>query len=88
MSGQIPRHVQEERARRAAAVAGEMEQDYLRGLVGAALPVLFEEEKDGLWQGHAPNYVKVSAPGEALHNQVRDVEIVDVIPGGVLGRVR
>ncbi len=87
MSGQIPRHVQEERARRAAAVAGEMEQDYLRGLVGAALPVLFEEEKDGLWQGHAPNYVPVRAQGDALHNQLSSVRIEGIDGSALVGRI-
>ena len=78
MDGQIPRAEQESRAHRAAAAADEMEQSYLRGLVGTVLPVLFEEEKDGLWQGHAPNYVPVRAAGQELHNQLRDVRVTAV----------
>ena len=75
MAGQIPKSVQEERARRAADAAAEMEGAYLSALVGRTLPVLFEEVKDGLWQGHAPNYVPVRAEGEDLHNVLRDVRI-------------
>ena len=37
------------------------------------MPVLFEEEKDGLWRGHTPNYIPVAVRGENLHNQVREV---------------
>ena len=87
MEGQIPRHVQEDRARRAAAVAAELEQDYLSALVGATLPVLFEEEKDGLWQGHAPNYVPVRVQGEDLHNQLRPVEITGIKGSTLVGRL-
>ena len=88
MAGQIPRHIQEERAQRAAAVAAELERDYLQGLVGSVLPVLFEEEKDGLWQGHAPNYVPVRAQGEGLHNQLRSAEISGIDGSALMGTLR
>ena len=88
MDGQIPHHVQEERAHRAGEVAREMEQTYLQSLVGATLPVLFEEVKDGLWQGHAPNYVAVRAAGENLHNQLRQVTITGVDGGHLLGEIQ
>ena len=88
MDGQIPHHVQEERAHRAGEVAREMEQTYLQSLVGSTLPVLFEEVKDGLWQGHAPNYVAVRAAGENLHNQLRQVTITGVDGGHLLGEIQ
>jgi len=75
LAGQIPRAVKQERARRAAALARRMEENYLRSWVGQSLPVLFETKKDGLWRGFAPNYAEVRAPGENLHNQLRPVRI-------------
>ena len=87
MDGQIPHAVQEERAHRAGEVAREMEQTYLQALVGTTLPVLFEEEKEGLWQGHAPNYVAVRAQGDHLHNQLRQVKITGVKNGILLGHI-
>lgn len=78
MEGQIPQETKETRARRAAAVAAHMEQNYLQKLVGQTLPVLFEEEKDGLWRGHAPNYVAVAAQGNQLHNCLKQVRITEV----------
>ncbi len=75
MAEQVPNAVKEERAHRAAALAQRLEQAYLDCWVGSTLPVLFEEEKDGLWRGHAPNYVEVLAAGEQLHNVEREVEI-------------
>ena len=49
MPDQVPNAIKEERAHRAAAVAEELRQTYLQSWVGQALPVLFEEEKDGLY---------------------------------------
>ena len=87
MEGQIQKAVQEERAHRAAEVAVRMEKEYLDGLVGSVLPVLFEEEKNGLWQGHAPNYVAVRAPGRGLHNCLKNVLVTAVEGGALLGEI-
>ena len=75
MPGQIQKAEQESRAHRAAQVAGEMERAYLEQFVGSTLPVLFEEEKDGLWRGHAPNYLPVRVKGTDLHNVLRNVTV-------------
>ena len=88
MAGQIPHAVQEQRAQAAQAVAREMEAAYLQALMGSTLPVLFEEEKEGLWQGHAPNYVAVRAVGEDLHNQLRQVTVTGVGDGILLGTIQ
>ncbi len=87
MDGQIQKAVQEERAHRAAQVADELEQAYLAQLVGSTLPVLFEEEKGGLWQGHAPNYVAVRANGSDLHNCLRNVCITGVSENILMGEI-
>ena len=87
MEGQLTRSEKEDRARRAGAVARQLKADFLNRLVGQTLPVLFEEEKDGLWQGHAPNYVAVRAEGEQLHNVLLPVEITAVSNDTLLGRI-
>ena len=87
MPDQVPNAVKEERAHRAGEVARELHRTWLEGWVGQTLPVLFEEEKDGLWRGHTPNYTEVFAPGEGYHNVVKDVEIVEVFQDGLKGRV-
>lgn len=86
MEGQVPNAVKQARAEAAAAAAARMEEAYLQSWVGETLPVLFETEKDGLWRGHAPNYVQVSAPGEGLHNQMLPVRILRAQGGGLIGR--
>lgn len=88
MDGQIPNAAKEARAHRAHALAAALEERYLAQWVGSVLPVLFEEEKNGLWRGHAPNYVEVFAPHEEiLHNVLKNVEISDVCAGALEGRV-
>lgn len=78
MPAQVPRGEKEERAGRAIVLAGALERRWLEGQVGRTLPVLFEEEKDGRWQGHTPSYALVRVKGEGLHNRLLDVEITGV----------
>ena len=87
MPGQLGNAVKEERSRRAIAVAEEMSRAYRENLVGTVQEVLFEEAEKGLFVGHAPNYVKVYAPGEDLHNQLRQVKILEVYADGVKGEL-
>lgn len=85
---QLTGAVKEERAARAAEVAEEMHEAYLQSCVGKVFPVLFEQEKEGRFAGHAPNYMEVLAQGEELHNAVRNVEITAVENGSLVGEIR
>ena len=87
MPGQHPNAVKEARSRAAIAVAEEMSRDYRRNLMGSIQQVLFEEKDGAFCTGHCPNYVKVYAPGEDLHNQIRSVRITDLHQEGVLGEI-
>ena len=76
MPGQVLNAVKEERARRAAETAGEMEHTYLSQWVGQTVPVLFEEEQGGLWRGHTAHYCAVAAPSPRdLHNCLVQVQL-------------
>ena len=83
MPNQCTAAVKERRAARAAEVAERRKQAYLRGCVGQTYPVLFEQEKGGLYVGHAPNYCQVGVRGEDLHNAVRNVKI-EAVDGDML----
>ena len=72
---QLSAAVKERRAARAAEVASQMHRAYLEGCVGQVYPVLFEQEKDGYYTGHAPNYCETGVRGEDLHNKVLNVKI-------------
>ncbi len=89
MPGQVPNAEKAARARAAGAVAEETGDAYLAQWVGETLPVLFEEEKNGLWRGHAPNYAEVYVKHEAeLHNQVRDVTVTGMRGAALAGTLR
>ena len=75
---QVSAAVKEQRAARAAQTAETMRQAYLRGCVGQTYPVLFEQEKDGYYTGHAPNYCEVGVRAEDLHNKVLNVKITGI----------
>ena len=87
MPGQHNNDVKESRSRTAIAVANQMSLAYRENLLGTVQEVLFEEVEDGLFTGHAPNYVKVYAEGQDLHNQVLKVRITQVHKDGLLGTI-
>ena len=83
---QVPKAVKEERAARAAAVAEELHQRYLSGCVGQVYPVLYEQPYEGIWHGHAPNYMTVTATAaEDLHNRVISTRITGAAEGLLTG---
>ena len=75
MPGQLTHAVKNERAARAQALADEMQLAYLDAQIGQTLPVLFETEHDGRWQGHSDNYCEVHASGDSLHGIMKNVQI-------------
>ncbi len=87
MSGQHNNATKEARSRAAIAVAEEMSRAYRESLISTVQEVLFEEEDGALFTGHAPNYVKVYAEGEDLHNEVRKITVTGIYKDGVIGRL-
>ena len=88
MPGQHNNATKEARSRAAIAVAEEMSVCYRGSWVGRTLEVLFEEKDGAYYTGHAPNYVKVYAIGENLHNEIRIVTVTGVYRDGVMGELR
>ena len=88
MPGQLGNDTKEARSRAAIAVAEEMSRAYRENLIGTTHAVLFEERDGALYTGHAPNYVKVYASGEDLHNEIRSAKITEVYKDGVKAVIR
>ena len=87
MPGQHNNATKEARSRGAIALAEEMSRAYREGFVGRTLEVLFEEREGEFYTGHAPNYIKVYARGENLHNEIRTVTVLEVYRDGVLAEL-
>ena len=84
MPGQLNNAVKEDRSRRAIAVAEEMSAAYRQAMIGTKQEVLFEEEQDGYFVGHAPNYMKIYMKGQDLHNEIRTVIVEKIYKEGLL----
>ena len=86
LPGQVLNAVKEERAHRAAQIARTMQDAYLDSWVGETVPVLFEEEREGLWRGHTTRYCEVTVQSaQPLHNQLRQVRITGRDGGALQG---
>ena len=86
LPGQVRNAVKEERAHRAAQIARTMQDAYLDSWVGETVPVLFEEEREGLWRGHTTRYCEVEVQSvQPLHNQLRQVQITGHAGGALQG---
>ena len=86
LPGQVLNAVKEERAHRAAQIARTMQDAYLDSWVGETVPVLFEEEREGLWRGHTTRYCEVAVQSaQPLHNQLRQVRITGHVGGSLQG---
>ena len=87
MPGQHDNATKEDRSRQAIAVAQRMSEDYRQAMLGTKVQVLFEEPEGAFFTGHTPNYVKVYAKGEHLHNQLHTVEVTGLHRDGVIGEL-
>ena len=57
MPNQIDGNKKEERSKRLIELSNQNEKTYNEQYIGKEVEVLFEEEKDGVWQGHTKNYI-------------------------------
>ncbi len=87
MPGQHSNATKETRSRQAIARADRLRREYLEAMVGTTAQVLFEEEQDGSFVGHTPNYTKVYARGEGLHNEMRMVFLKKIEKDGIFGEI-
>ena len=87
MPGQLSQAVKADRSQRAIEVCRELERRDLAGRVGQVYQVLFEQEEEGFFTGHIPEYCLVKARGEHLHNEVLPVKITGFEGETLLGEV-
>lgn len=88
MPGQITNAEKAARAKRAAEISKKMTSDYLSSRLGKTESVLFEEEQNGYWVGHAKNFVRVYTKSDtSLKNHICDVKTSSLIFDGLLGDI-
>ena len=85
MDGQLSNAIKEQRSKEAIAIGQKMNLAYREKLIGTTQMVLFEEPDGNFFTGHAPNYIRVYAQGENLHNRELPVQITGIYGDGLLG---
>jgi threonylcarbamoyladenosine tRNA methylthiotransferase MtaB len=85
MPGQVTKNEKALRAKLMSEVCAQSKEEFLESLKGKTLPVLFEEEKDGIFTGFAPNYAPVRVQGSGLHGRIVEVNITGVLPDACVG---
>lgn len=89
MPGQLPKYVKEERSHRMIELCAASQKEYMESCVGSTAGVLFEREaKEGIYEGHMTNYVKVRAKSEKdISGQILDVKITGTDKDVLLGEI-
>ncbi len=87
MPGQVKAGVKKQRSQRMLALAEESAQSFNRRFLGKTMPVLWEQQADGVWSGLTDNYIKVyTNSNDDLTNQLLSVKLLKLFNrGGVWG---
>ena len=76
MDGQIDGKIKEERSQKLIELSNKNEEEYNKRYIGKIVEVLWEEEKNGYYQGHTKNYIQACCKKEKY---MRDEEIENKI---------
>jgi threonylcarbamoyladenosine tRNA methylthiotransferase MtaB len=88
LPGAVPPAEKRRRMDRMMAAAAAAERRFHESHLGSRATVLWERPKDGRGSGLTDNYIRVFGPGGAeLWNQLREVELAALAPGGMIGRL-
>ncbi len=85
MVGQIDGKVKEERSQKLIELSNKNEIEYNKAYIGKEVEVLFEEEKNGYYQGHTKNYILAEAKSkENLENRIIKAKCIDAVTDHIL----
>ena len=71
MENQVDGNKKEERSKKLIELSNKNEKEYNQKYIGQDVEVLFEEEKNGVWQGHTKNYILAHyKTSENIENQI------------------
>ena len=85
---QVDIKVKEHRSCILRNLAKRMNRSFYRQYIGETLPVLFESESDGIWEGHTTQYLTVKAPyTQNLSNRIVTVRLTKEQNGTACGEI-
>ena len=78
MPNQIDGNKKEERSRKLIELSNQNEKAYNQNYIGKEVEVLFEEEKNGIWQGHTKNYILAHYKTEKnIENRIMKLQCIE-----------
>ena len=84
MENKIPGEIKERRSQKLIELSDVNEDNYNKKYIGKEVEILFEEEKNGVFQGHTNNYIlgklKVNnnIEKEKIENNIIKVKCIDI----------
>ncbi len=83
---QVSETGKKERVHRVQKEESGWNREFRSGFIGRIVHVLAEEERDGLFEGLAESYIRVSIKGDGLHRgEIYPVKIEALTAGGLIG---
>lgn len=78
MPNQIDGNQKEERSRRLILLSDQNEKEYNEKYIGKDVEILFEENKNGVWQGHTKNYILAHYKNsENIENKILKLKCIE-----------
>ena len=88
MPGQLSQNIKKQRSRQMRELADKLSLSTYQQYIGEILPVLFESQIDGYWEGHSSNYLTVrSKSTQNLENNILPVSLTHIDNGIAYGEV-
>ena len=78
MPNQIDGNQKEERSRKLIELSNQNEKAYNQNYIGKQVEILFEEQKNGIWQGHTKNYILAHYKTEKnIENRIMKLQCIE-----------
>jgi threonylcarbamoyladenosine tRNA methylthiotransferase MtaB len=86
MDNHIQNDVKKERVKALINLGEAKLLDFSKQMVGQTSDVLFERERDGVYEGYTSNYIRVRVPSVVnLTNEIRSMHFTDIAGGKLTG---
>lgn len=85
MSGQIDGSVKEQRSQKLIELSSRNEKEYNKNYIGKEVEILFEEKKNGYYQGHTKNYIlALCKTDKNIENKLLRAKCIDVTENNII----
>ena len=78
MEKQIPENIKDKRSKILIDLSAKNEKDFIKKFIGKELEVLFEEGKNGFFQGHTTNYITVKTQERQEKNTIKRITLTNL----------